>query len=386
MQWLMKNWPIKGAALFLALMLYVAVQLQQPVTTSFDVTLNIQMPRGRALTQKPPKVRVQISGKGSQILKLRSLAGDITRRVPDTLTTSTYSIHLDPSEVELALPKGADVRVMEVRPSEITLALDSVARKEVRVVSLVSVTPESGQMLHGGLSMTPTTVRLVGPEQNLTAIDSVMTVPMEITNVSGEFSRQVPIDTMPLGMVRLSPKQVTVTGEMGRIAERSFGGIPVETGAGAITSFIVTPARVSVAVRGPEERVAALTRDSLRVVAHITTAATTRNRAYHRHCTARHHRPRHSRLRHAAAPKRNPGSSWLTQSSASRRRATKHPQPFWSAVSSRVWSSCPRIFTRSSAVSSPSSRAALISPRCRRSWIAPSPKRASRPQPSMRSR
>jgi len=70
--------------------------------------------------------------------------------------------------------------------------------------------------------------------------------------------------------VRLSPKQVTVTGEMGTIAERSFAGIPVETGAGAITSFIVTPARVSVAVRGPEERVQALTRDSLRVVAHIT--------------------------------------------------------------------------------------------------------------------
>src|SRR5438876_248442 len=141
-------------------MLYVAVQLQQPVTTSFDVTLIVQLPRGRALVQKPPKVRVQISGKGSQILKLRSLAGDITRRVPDTLTASTYSIQLDPSEVELALPKGADVRVMEVRPSEITLALDSVSRKEVRIVSLVSVTPDSAQVLHGGLSMTPTTARL----------------------------------------------------------------------------------------------------------------------------------------------------------------------------------------------------------------------------------
>lgn len=275
MAWLMKNWPIKGAALFLAILLYVAVQLQQPVTTSFDVTLNIQMPRGRALVQKPPKVRVQISGKGSQILKLRSLAGDITLRVPDTLTTPTYTIHLDPSDVELALPKGTDVRIMEVRPSEITLALDSVARKEVRIVSLVSVTPDSGQVLHGGLSMTPTTVRLVGPEQNLAAIDSVTTVPMEITNVSGEFSRQVPIDTMPLGIVRLAPKHVTVTGEMGRTAERSFGGIPVETGAGAITSFIVTPSRVSVAVTGPEERVSNLTRDSLRVVAHITTSPTT---------------------------------------------------------------------------------------------------------------
>src|ERR1043166_1057938 len=270
MQWLTKNGPSKGAALFLALMLYVAVQLQQPVTTSFDVTLNVQLPRGRALIQKPPKVRVQISGKGSQILKLRSLAGAITRRVPDTLTTSTYSIHLDPSEVELALPKGADVRVMEVRPSEITLALDSVSSKQVRIVSLITVTPESGQVLHGGLSITPAMARLVGSEKSLAAIESVTTVPTEITSVTGTFTRYVAIDTMPLGNVRIGPKQVVVTGEMGALAERSFAGIPVETGAGAITSFIVTPPRVSVSVTGPEERVQALTRDSLRVLAHIT--------------------------------------------------------------------------------------------------------------------
>src|SRR6267143_814998 len=228
LQLITRNWPIKGAALFLALMLYVAVQLQQPVTTSFDVDLNVQLPPGRALVHKPPKVRVQISGKGSQILKLRSLAGDIT------------------------------------------IALDSVSRKDVRIVSLVTVTPESGQMLHGGLSISPTTARLVGPEKSLAGIESVTTVQTEITNVSGAFTRNVPIDTMPLGIVRLAPKQVTVTGEMGLIAERSFAGIPVETGAGAITSFIVTPARVAVNVRGPEERVQALTRDSLRVVAHIT--------------------------------------------------------------------------------------------------------------------
>ncbi|PYP08642.1 MAG: hypothetical protein DMD59_11610 [Gemmatimonadetes bacterium] len=305
-----RNWPIKGAALLLALMLYVAVQLQQPITTSFDVTLNVQLPPGRALLQKPPKVRVQISGKGSQILKLRSLAGDITRRVPDTLTTSSWAIHLDPAEVELSLPKGADVRVLEVRPNEITLALDSVTRKEVRIVSLVTVTPESGQVLHGGLSMTPTTVRLVGPEKSLAAIESVTTVPVEITSVSGEFTRNVPIDTMPLGIVRLSPKHVTVTGEMGRIAERSFGGIPVETGAGA--------------------------------------------------------------------PPPAPPPSWLTPSSASRRRATRPRRPCWSAVSSRVSSSCRRTFTRSSAASSPSWRAARISPPCRRSWIARSRKPDSR--------
>src|SRR5260370_14463803 len=195
LQLITRNWPIKGAALFLALMLYVAVQLQQPVRPSSDVDVKVQLPPGRALVHKPPRVRVQISGKGSQILKLRSLAGDITRRVPDTLTATTWPIHLDPTEVELALPKGADVRVLDIRPSDITIALDTVARKDVRIVSLVTVMPESGQILHGGLSITPVTARLVGPEKSLAGIVAATTVPTDITNVTGLFARDFLLDT-----------------------------------------------------------------------------------------------------------------------------------------------------------------------------------------------
>src|SRR6266568_4181108 len=242
-----RNWPIKGAAIFLSLMLYVAVQLQQPVTTDFELGLNVQLPPGRTLQQKLPKIHAQISGKGSQVLRLRTVRGDLTRRMPDTLSSPTWTIRLEPSEVEAQLPKGADVRV----------------------VPLITVVPESGQVLHGGVSISPTIARLVGADQNLAGIESVTTIPTEIANVSGAFTRTVPIDTTPLGIVRIAPKQVTVTGEMGALAERSFGGIPVETGAGAVMSFIITPARVSVTVRGPEQRVQALTRDSLRVVAHI---------------------------------------------------------------------------------------------------------------------
>jgi len=99
---------------------------------------------------------------------------------------------------------------------------------------LITVVPESAQVLHGGISIAPTIARLVGPDKNLAGIESVTTIPTEITNVSGAFTRSVPIDTTPLGVVRIAPKQVTVTGEMGVLAERSFGGIPVETGAGAV--------------------------------------------------------------------------------------------------------------------------------------------------------
>ena len=268
LQLIARNWPIKLAALFMSLMLYVAVQLQQPVTGSFPIKLNVLVPPGRTLQHKPPTVWVEISGKGSQLLKMRSLPSTITRVVPDTLSGATWTIRLEPTDLEL--PKGADVHVVEMRPNDLTITLDSAGRKDVRIVSRVSVVADSGQVLRGGVSIAPTIARLVGPEKALAAIESVTTVPTEITHVAGAgpFARSVPIDTLPLGVVRVSPKQVTISGDMTVLAERTFSGVPVETGAGTTTSFIVTPARVSVSVLGPDDRVRALTRDSVRVVAH----------------------------------------------------------------------------------------------------------------------
>src|SRR5258707_7622561 len=169
-------------------MLYVAVQLQQPVTPDFELGLNVQLPPGRTLQQKLPKIRAQISGKGSQVLRLRSLRGDVTRRMPDTLSSPTWTIRLEPSEIEAQLPKGADVRVLEIRPREITVALDSVGRKDVRIVPLITVAPESGHVLHVGISISPTIARLVCPDQNLAAIDSVTTIPTEIAHVAATCS------------------------------------------------------------------------------------------------------------------------------------------------------------------------------------------------------
>jgi hypothetical protein len=311
-----RNWPIKGAAIFLALMLYVAVQLQQPVTTDFELGLNVQLPPGRTLQQKLPKIRAQISGKGSQVLRLRSLRGDVTRRMPDTLSASTWTIRLEPSEIEAQLPKGADVRVLEIRPREITVALDSVARKDVRIVPLITVMPESGQVLHGGISISPTIARLVGPDKNLAAIESVTTIPTEIASVSGAFTRTVPIDTSLLGIVRIAPKQVTVTGEMGALAERSFGGIPVETGAGAVVG---RRARSRGACSGADARQPARRR------AHRGCHRGRRRRPAHRHRAARHHGPRYPRFGHVPPP----DPPWLRSSSALRRRAMKPRRPSW---------------------------------------------------------
>src|SRR5207253_1043741 len=259
-QLFMRNWPIKLAALFFAVMLYVAVAAQQPLSQSFAMRLAIAIPPGRTVRQQPA------AGTGSEILKLRSFPRVIRKVIPDTFSTSLWRIQLQAADVEL--PKGIGVTVADIRPRDIEILLDSVAHKDVRIVPRVKVEAESGYVLRG-LSITPSLARLVGPEQSLTKLDSVTTLPTVISSVSGPFFQTVPIDTAPLGVVRISPKTVRMAGEVTAIIERSIGGVPITTAASGFTGFLVSPERVSVTVRGPASRVNTLTRDSVRVVAHL---------------------------------------------------------------------------------------------------------------------
>ena len=267
-----RNWALKLAALFLALLLYVAVAAQQPVNQTFTLGLKVRVPPGRALRSAPPPVVVTVEGRGGELLKLRSFTKTISVAVPDTLAGGTWHVALRPSDI--GIPKNADVQITDISPRDITVMLDSVARKDVRIVARVTVATDSGGVLQGGLAITPNQAHLVGPDQLLATIDSVTTVPTELTGLSGPFVRTVPLDTSNLGVIRIAPREIQVTGEVEVPAHRIFGGIPVETGAGVPTGFVFTPDRVSVEVAGGPQRLANLTRDSVKVIARFTGAAT----------------------------------------------------------------------------------------------------------------
>jgi len=228
--------------------------------------LAIGIPPGRSVRQQPAAVTVVIAGKGSEILKLRSFPRVIRKVIPDTFSASLWRMQLQAADIEL--PKGIEVQVADIRPRDVEILLDSVSRKDVRIVPRVKVEAESGYVLRG-LSITPSLARLVGPEKSLAKLDSVTTLPTVISSVNGPFFQTVPIDTAPLGVVRISPKAVRVAGEVTAIIERSIGGVPITTAASGFTGFLLTPERVTVTVRGPASRVNTLTRDSVRVVAHL---------------------------------------------------------------------------------------------------------------------
>src|SRR3989442_3947563 len=87
-----RNWPIKLAAIFFAVMLYVAVAAQQPLSQRFALRLAVTVPPGRSVRQQPVGRTVTLSVKGSGILKLRSVPPMIRNTIPDTFSGSVCSM------------------------------------------------------------------------------------------------------------------------------------------------------------------------------------------------------------------------------------------------------------------------------------------------------
>jgi hypothetical protein len=266
LRYVLRNWPIKLAALALALLLYARAQTQRPLERTFAVPVEVVLPPGRRLMQPVPRAKVSVTARGSDLLAMPSLPTIVTRQIPDTFSGTEWVIRLQPADVRI--PSGLSIIVTAVDTTPIPVTLSPVAVKTVRVSPRVSLVPESGLVLSVGPQAAPASVRLIGADAALAAVESVTTVPVEIRGTTGPFLHAAAIDTTLLSGVRVDPPRVTVSGEVGALLERSIDGVPVESGAGSLTGITVLPSRVMVTVRGPAARVRALTRDSVRVVAH----------------------------------------------------------------------------------------------------------------------
>ncbi len=264
---LVNNWPIKLTSLALAAVLWAAVTAEEPTTQLVPVTLLVEPPEGRALTRPLPPVKALYAGSARELIKLYGTPPVITAMVPDTLTSSRYVLELSPGELKLAVK--ANVQAQDIQPRRIEVRLDAVARRTVPVVSRVTITPDTGFAVVGGLALSPSSLLVRGPDAVVARIDSVTTVPLEITAVRGPVRRNVPIDTEGLGVAQLSKREVEVSAEIEAVSERALLDVPVAV-RGDRSAWIVDPPTVLVTVRGPAIRVAKLSKDSVTVVAQPT--------------------------------------------------------------------------------------------------------------------
>lgn len=198
---------LKAAALFLAVVLWMVVNVKEPDIQLVAVRFTPVLDSSLVLRDRLPAVSALIAGSPKQLIKLASslptIRRQITAETPDTLV-----IDLRPEDV--TLPDGVDAVVQEVSPRSLTLRFESTWTRRVPVRSAIDISTTNGPPGPLATNIDPANIEVTGPRHLVAQVQFVRTMKTTIP-FPDSLPHLVDLDTTGLGPgVRLRPGQVKV--------------------------------------------------------------------------------------------------------------------------------------------------------------------------------
>ncbi len=176
----LENWPIKLASLVLALSLWFYVTSKGKTEVSLTVPLELRnIPLKMAVVgDVPGTVEARLQG---QERALRDIASG--KKVVGAVDLSLGKagdniIRISPDDIR----KPSGVTVTHLSPYEITVKLDRIIRKTIRLKPVLSGTPAAGYRL-GNVSVSPPRITIEGPRGSVGALTALQTMPIDIAGI-----------------------------------------------------------------------------------------------------------------------------------------------------------------------------------------------------------
>ncbi|HEY2804444.1 MAG TPA: YbbR-like domain-containing protein [Gemmatimonadales bacterium] len=176
--------------------------------------VDVDLPPDLALAKAAPPVRALVTGPGHELIKLYASPPVLRATIPSGAVPPIWRLSVSPSDVQVS--RAARVNIQDIEPRTLTFDLDRVARRDVPVALRGTLEAESGFAIGKPLIVTPSIVRISGPRSLVAAIDSFPTEAVEIRGVTGPFERTVTLDTASHPLIRVAPREVTVSGRTRR--------------------------------------------------------------------------------------------------------------------------------------------------------------------------
>lgn len=198
--------PLKVAAVFFALVLWLAVSAEEPTEEWVDVRVALVHDSSVSLVDSLPPVQALVVGRGRDLLKLYTTL-PVLRRVIDADTATRITLSLRPGDVDL--PSNVDARVRDVRPAAMSLRVRITESRRVPIRSAIELAPDSGLRVVGPPNVEPDSVDVRGPREAVRKLGAVYTERRQIDVHDTITDVLVPVDTAGLRM-RVSPPQVRI--------------------------------------------------------------------------------------------------------------------------------------------------------------------------------
>ena len=265
---LFEDWTLKVMALLITLGLWYAVTTQRaPAQMRLrGVQLDFVLPDGVEIGNDPvDEVDVTLEGSQGKLAELN--ARNLVARADLTdMRTGDRVLRLTGRNVSMDLPEG--VRIVSITPRSLTLHLEPVVERDVRVEARFEGAPPDG-FRTGPVQVSPPSIRVRGPQSHVEAVERAFT---ETISLSGQRETltlpQVAVDIPDHKVVPLDAS-VSVRVEIAEEqSERRFDGVPVRSASGAT----VTPQAAALTLRGPRSVVEALRPEEMRLVVELDEA------------------------------------------------------------------------------------------------------------------
>lgn len=264
---------LKGAAVALAVMLWLSVGGEPVVERGLDVPLEFEnVPDGLEIVDSPPNtVRVHVRGSSGVVGRLGQ--GDVVA-VLDLGDERAGQRLFDMFAQRVVVPPG--VEVINVVPAAVTLTLERAGpARSVPVVPNIEGLPADGFTV-GRITTTPITVDVIGPEMRLSTLREALTETVSIAGATSTLVADVTVGVADPTLRLVEPSTARVEIEIVPApVERTIHDVPLKQrdSTGAQRASSVQPDHVNVGVRGTRESVSAVDADAVQPFVDLTVLA-----------------------------------------------------------------------------------------------------------------
>ncbi len=249
----LEDWALKLTALVITFALWFAVTgLSTPTTKRLTVPLNLNVASDVQITNAPQQeVEIEISGDKRRIEQISR--GELTATVDLTeAPMGDRVVSLEPQSVYVPLPQG--VKLAEVAPSRIVVALEKVEERDLEVRAETKGALPAGYELYSIFAIPPR-VRVRGPESVIRTLEFVRTDKIDIAGRKADLTASQIAVIAPQPKVAVLNTVVDVQVRIGeRRIERSFT-MPVAGGGKTATFTLFGPRTVLAKARADDLRV-----------------------------------------------------------------------------------------------------------------------------------
>jgi YbbR domain-containing protein len=214
----------KLLAVVIAISLWLVANLQHDIEKNINIDINYSnLPPGLIIANNPPeKLTVRVRGPRSQ---LSSVNSDNMLFTVDLSNLGQGMSRFDVTTDQIIPPR--DVQVTGISPAEIEVDIDKLADKNVKVVP--SLGPlATGYEIIGEPEVSPSQVKIRGPEGLIAKINSITTDPIRLEKEKSKFTIEVPLRP-PYALVKVignNTVRVTVDIEE-RTLEKEFNNLNI---------------------------------------------------------------------------------------------------------------------------------------------------------------